>query len=84
MHTIQAALSHPSNGNLLLESSVGTKMFFVSGNSNEAAAFTADVNIRGNMYRIPIVHGGSIASQTYAFCHDIGLEKNDSCTQLVL
>ena len=83
MHTIEAALSHPSNGDLLISSSIGTKMFFIAGNANEAAAFTVDINIRGRLYNVPVMHGGSIIAQTYAFCLGIGLRDNSSCINMV-
>jgi hypothetical protein len=79
MHTIEASLAHPNTGELLDGSSEGTKMFFMTGNDDEAALFVADINIRGKVHNIPLVKGGCIVAQTKTFCASVGLEDNSLC-----
>ena len=83
MHTIEASLSNPNTGDLLEESSRGTTTFFMAGKSNEGAAYTAEINIRGKLHRIPIVRGGCLAEQTKALCRSVGLEGQAVCVDPV-
>ena len=84
MHTIEAVLSHPQTGDLLEGSSLGPRIFFIAGVSNEAALFTAEVNINGQIHVIPIVKGGSIFEQTKALCFNVGLHNDTACSNQVL
>lgn len=79
MHTIEASLCHPHTGELLVASSTGTRVFFMAGESNEGAAFTADINLRGKSYAVPIVKGGCITEQAKSVCSDVGLSNNTAC-----
>lgn len=79
MHTIEASLCHPHTGDLLLSSSSGTIVFFMAGDSNEGAAFTANVNIRGKSYEVPVVKGGCITTQAKNLCSSVGLADTMTC-----
>ena len=85
MHTIEASLSTPDNeqGGLLPASSSGTFTFFMAGDVNEGAAFMAEINLRGTLYRIPIVRGGCLVEQTRALCGSIGLGGDEVCLESV-
>ena len=78
-HTLETSLSNPETGELLEASSSGTQVFFMAGNDNEGAAFTAEMNLRGKLHRIPVVMGGCIAQQSKSLCLSVGLEHNVAC-----
>jgi hypothetical protein len=78
-HTIETSLSNPETGELLEASSSGTMVFFMAGDDNMGAAFTAEMNLRGKLHRIPVVMGGCISQQSKSLCRAIGLENNDVC-----
>jgi hypothetical protein len=54
-------------------------VFFMAGDDNMGAAFTAEMNLRGKLHRIPVVMGGCISQQSKSLCRAIGLENNDVC-----
>ena len=83
-HTIEASLSNPETGELLEESNSGTTVFFMAGNDNEGAAFTAEMNLRGKLNRIPVVNGGCITQQAISLCRSIRQEHNPACVGPVL
>ena len=83
MHTIIAAISHPETGNLLGESSAGIQVFFMTGKSNEAAALTAKINIRGKAHTVPVAKGGDIIEQSKALCYKVGLSSSNMCIESV-
>ena len=77
-HTIEASLSNPETGDVLEESS-SQFVFFMAGTNNEGAAFTAEMNLRGKLNRIPVVKGGCITQQAISLCRSIRQEHNPSC-----
>lgn len=70
MHTAEAILLHPDSGDLLPLSSSGTITFFIVGKSNQGAIMTADFEMDGLKYSIPIANGGDITTQATIFCSD--------------
>lgn len=83
MHNIEAQLINPETGDLLRDSSTGTSIFFMAGESNEGANFVADINVRGKLHKVPIVQGGSIIEQAKNLCSSVGLIENIDCIEPV-
>lgn len=77
-HTIEASLSNPETGDVLEDSS-SQIVFFMAGTNNEGAAFTAEMNLRGKLNRIPVVKGGCITQQAISLCRSIRQEHNRAC-----
>ena len=83
-HTIEAALSHPETGDVLYDSVSPTSTFFTAGELNEAATVAVEVTVSGSKYIVPIIEGSNLHAQTDAFCEDVGMAKNPSCTERIL
>jgi len=83
-HTIDAALSHPETGEVLYDSVSPTSTFFTAGELNEAATVAVEVTVSGSKYIVPIIEGSNLRAQTDAFCEDVGMAKNPSCTERIL
>jgi hypothetical protein len=82
-HTIEASLSHPETMELLEASRSGIQVFYMAGKDNQGAVFTAEINLRGKLHRIPIVQGGSISAQTKSICSSVVLAGQRICTETV-
>jgi hypothetical protein len=78
-HTIEASLTNPETLELLEASRSGMKTFFMAGQDNQGAIFTAEINLRGKLHQIPIVKGGSLVAQTNALCRSVGLAEQGIC-----
>ena len=82
-HIIKAGLSHPETGEILLDSFSQVSTFFTAGELNEAASIAVEVNVSGRKHIIPMVEGSNFDAQTAAFCTDVQMAKNPSCTERI-
>lgn len=82
MHTIVGMLSNPETGEVLENSSTGKKIFYLSGKDDEGAYAVVDINIKGKVYRVPLIEEGSIVQQTQYLCSISG-SVSEHCFEAV-
>lgn len=82
-HTIEASLTNPETMELLEASRSGLQTFFMAGQENKGAVFTAEINLRGKLHQVPIVKGGNLVAQTKSLCRSVGLAEQAICLEPV-